>query len=81
MSLGRLQGRDSCCCVTPVQVAKASAAVAAKTGELAAKAAEMVILQQRFDAEHAELGELQAGESDTQVAGRESAVLGRQAVC
>eukprot|EP00891_Asterochloris_glomerata_P002090 jgi/Astpho2/2090/fgenesh1_pg.00038_%23_159_t len=66
LSLGRLQGRDSCCCMTSVQVAKATEALAAKTEELAAKAAEMEALQQCFNAKHAELEELQAGEGEVQ---------------
>ena len=75
--LGRLQGRDSCCCVTPVQVAKASEALAAKTRELAAKAAEMEALQQRFNEEHAELGNLQANEDEVRVGGRIYSAGGR----
>ena len=70
VSLGRLQSRASCCCVAPVQGAKASAALSAQTGELAAKAAEMEALQQRFNEEHAELSNLQANEDEVRVGGR-----------
>ena len=61
--------------LTTVQVAKAAEALAAKTEELAAKAAAMDTLQQRFDEEHAELEELQAGDWETQVGGRKFGLL------
>ena len=66
--------------MTSVQVAKATEALAAKTEELAAKAAEMEAVQQCFNAKHAELEELQAGEGEVQVGGR-VCLLVRQGHC
>ena len=65
--------------LTSVQMAKAAEALAAKTEELAAKAAEMETLQRRFDEEHAELEELQAGDCATMVGGRKFGLLVLQA--